>query len=40
MILEGVGWINLAHNKTQLWALVNTIMFSRVDQNAGNLLNI
>jgi hypothetical protein len=35
----GVGWIDLAQDRNQCRALVNTIMNLRVPQNAGKFLS-
>jgi hypothetical protein len=36
---ESVDWIDLAHDRYQWRALVNTVMNLRVPQNAGNFLS-
>jgi hypothetical protein len=33
---EGVGWIHLAQDEDQWWAVVNTVMHHRVPKRAGN----
>jgi hypothetical protein len=37
--LDGVDWIDLAEDRDQWWALVNTIMNLWVPQNAGKFLS-
>jgi hypothetical protein len=34
-----VVWIHWAQDRDRWWALVNTVMYLRVPQNAGNFLN-
>jgi hypothetical protein len=34
-----MDWIDLAQNREQWWALVNTVMILRVPQNVGNFLS-
>jgi hypothetical protein len=38
MVWEGVDWINLAHDRGQLQALVNTLMNLILSKKAGNFL--
>jgi hypothetical protein len=35
---DGMDWIDLAQDRDQWWALVNTIMNLQVPQNAGEVL--
>jgi hypothetical protein len=37
--MEGMDWIDLAQDRSRLWALVNAVMILWVPQNAGNFLN-
>jgi hypothetical protein len=34
-----MDWINVAHDRDEWQALLNTIMYLRVLQNVGNFLN-
>jgi hypothetical protein len=36
---DGMDWIDLAHDRDQWRALVNTVMNLRVPENAGNFLS-
>jgi len=35
---DGIDWINLAQNRAQLWALVNTVINIWVPQKVGIFL--
>jgi hypothetical protein len=37
--LDGMDWIDMAQDRDQWRALVNTVMNHRVPQNAGNFLS-
>jgi hypothetical protein len=36
---EGLGWIDVAQDRDQWRALVNTVMNPRIPSNAGNFLS-
>jgi hypothetical protein len=36
---DGMYWIDLAQDRDQWWALVNTVMNLQVPENAGKFLN-